>query len=56
MIIKNIELNNRKLYKDEHFTPGFGLHNNLFEFTALEHKLKRLFCPQKPVLNVRLNF
>ena len=25
----------------------------IYEFTALEHKFKRWFCTQKPVLNVR---
>ena len=31
---------------------AFRLHNNLCEFTALDHKFKRLFCTQKLVLNV----
>ena len=36
------------------FKSGFWLYKILCEFTALEHKLKRKFCSQKPVLNVRL--
>ena len=36
----------------EHFTPAFWLHNNLWEFTALEHKFRMWFYYQKPVLNV----
>ena len=38
----------------EHFKRAFWLHNNLCDFTALEHKFKRWFCTQKMVLNVRL--
>ena len=29
------------------------IHNNLCEFTALEHNFKRWFCTLKPILNVR---
>jgi hypothetical protein len=39
--------------KYEHFTPAFWQHNNLCEFTAIEHRFKRWFCTQKPVLNFR---
>ena len=37
-----------------HFKPAFWRpHNNLCEFTTLEHKFKRWLCTQKPVWNVR---
>ena len=40
-----------KIWK-KYFLPV--IHNNLCELTPLEHKFKRWFCTQKPVLNVRL--
>ena len=42
----------RKLYY-KHFTPDILQHNRIFEFTALEHRFKRWFFFEKPVLNVR---
>ena len=30
-----------------------NISHQLFELTALEHKLKRLFCTRNPVLNIR---
>ena len=50
MVYKHI-LCIRKL-KYKHFTLAFRLKNNICEFTALEHKLKRGFCNLKPVSKV----
>ena len=36
----------------EHFTSAFWLHNNLCEFTALEHKIKRWFLYSKTGLKI----
>ena len=36
------------------FHTIFWLQNNLFEFTAREHKFKGWFCSQKPVWNIHL--
>jgi hypothetical protein len=53
--LQSLNSRNRFVYQKaliRTFKPAFLLQSNVCEFTAREHKVKRLFCTQNPVLNV----